>query len=152
MGRLLNWRQIMPQNIVNVTDAKDGISSITNGSPSTAEGPLTPEKKDALITRAKDIIAGRIHPEPLPVPQYILDFFEREFAGYDPPPTPEAIRFQTDRLSLEAHYKGQPVAVFKTVDGVQAVLAVGEPEIGALFEGLSDEEESKVIITDTLSG
>ncbi len=139
----------MSQNSIPISDKTTSIPPSTNGTPSSEEGFLTPEKKAALISRAKDIIAGRVHPEPLPVPQYILDFFEREFAGYDPPPTAEAIRYQTDRLSLEDHYKGEPVAVFTTEDGVQAVLAAGELEIWALLDGISDEERVKVIITDT---
>jgi hypothetical protein len=107
--------------------------------------------RETLISRAKDIIAGLVRPPALVVPPEIETFLHREFDGVNPPPTPEAIRYITDRLSLEAYYKGEPVAYFTTVDGIQAVLAAGEREIYALLEGLSEEEEAKVVITDTLS-
>jgi hypothetical protein len=144
----------MPQNIVNVTDTKDGITRIANGSPPTAESPLSPEKKDALIARAKDVIAGRIPPQALIVPPEVELFMKREFAEEfawrEPPPTPKAVRHITEQLSLQAHYKGKAVACFTNPDGSLAVLAAGEKEIWALLEDLTEEERVKVLIMDTM--
>jgi hypothetical protein len=141
----------MSHNSVEVVNGKIASSPNVGNSHAVSENDLTPESIDRLVARAKDIIAGRVRPPALVVPPEIEELLRREFAGFNPPPTPEAIRYITDRLSLEAHYKGQPVACFTTTEGIQAVLAVGEREIWPLLEGLSDEEEAKVVITDTLS-
>jgi hypothetical protein len=76
-------------------------------------------------------------------------FLEREFGNVKPPPTPQAIRRLTDRLSLEACYGGRPVACFTTAEGALAVLAAGEQEITALLIGLSAEEAAKVVVLDS---
>ena len=111
----------------------------------------TPERHAALIARAKDILAGRIQPEPLAIPQAITDHLQREFGDKVPPPTPAALKYITDRLSLEAHYQGQPVVCHTTPDGTQVVLACGEDEIRALYAVLTPEEGARVMISDTLS-
>jgi len=41
--------------------------------------PLTPEAENALLTRAKDIIAGRVAPPELPIAPEIENFLKREF-------------------------------------------------------------------------
>ncbi len=130
-----------------------------NSPPSTPEdGPvgrgaeLSVTAREALAARARDIMAGRVPPPPLPIPDWVIPRLEKEFAGYDPPPTPEAIRFITDRVSLEQRYKGEPVAVFRMPDGFQAVLACGEVEILALLYELTHEEGAQVVVTDTLGG
>jgi hypothetical protein len=144
----------MSNNSIPVADDKTSIPPIANGSPSAEETSLSPGKKAALISRAKDVIAGRIPPPALIVPPEVERFMQREFAeefGWrEPPPTPEAIRHIREQLSLQAHYKGKAVACFTNPDGSLAVLAEGQPEIGALFEGLSEEEEVKVVIMDTM--
>lgn len=140
----------MSRNAVPVADGKSNFPSIATDSPSADADDLTPEQKDALIARAKDIIAGRVRPSALVIPPEIERLLQRDFEGFDPPPAPEAIRNISERLSLEAHYQGQPVVCFTTTDGVLTVLAVGEREIRELYQELSHDEKAKVIITDTL--
>jgi hypothetical protein len=141
----------MSLNSVQSPDVKAASAPNVGNLPIANENDLTPEKIDTLVARAKDIIAGRVRPEALALTPEIEKFLKRESEKWNPPPTPEAIRFISDRLSLEAHYKGEPVALFTTADGIQAVLAVGEREICTLLERLSMEEEAKVLISDTLS-
>ncbi len=106
---------------------------------------------DAVVARAKGIIAGRIRPEPIVPPPEVVEFLRKEMTGRDPAPTPEFLRFFTDRLNLEAIYKGEPVLCHTTADQVQTVLAVGQPEIFAVLDALTDHEQSRVIVLDTLS-
>ena len=144
----------MSQNSLPVADDKAAIPPIAKGVPSAEEIALTPEKKDSLITRAKDIIAGQVPPPPLIVSPEVELFMKREFAEEfawrEPPPTPEALRHITEQLSLRAYYKGKAVACFTNPDGSLAVLASGEMEIRALLEELTDEERVKVLIMDTM--
>ena len=74
---------------------------------------------------------------------------QREFVGYEPPPTAQAIRDITDRWALVATYQGEPIATYRTADGDIAVLGVGEDEIRALLRGLDHHERSNVVVEDT---
>lgn len=114
------------------------------------EVELPSEKTDALLGRARDILAGRIQPPALVVPPEVEQFLQREFRECEPQPTAEALRRITERLCLEAHYGGQPVACFTTLAGTLAVLASGDVEVEALLRGLSVEEASKVVVNDTV--
>jgi hypothetical protein len=102
-----------------------------------------------LIQRAKDVIAGRVPPPVLVPPPEVEQFLRREFEHCEPPPTALALRRIADRLTLDATYRGEPVAVFTHSGGALAVLAAGEREIIALLDGLDDVERSKVMVTDT---
>ena len=115
------------------------------------EGDLAPEIKDALISRAKEIIAGRVRPPAMVAPPGVETFLQQEFGAKAPPPTSEAVRRVTERLSLQAQYAGRPVACFTTADGSLAVLASGDREVEALLRGLSESEAAMVVVTDTES-
>jgi hypothetical protein len=140
----------MSHNSVEVADEKTDFPPNVGDLPTPKEGDLTPEMKDALIARAKEIIAGRIRPSAMVVPPEVEKFLQREIAGFDPPPTPKAIRHITEQLCLQAIYRGEPVACFTTADGMLTVLASGENEIWTLLQELSEDERVKVVITDTM--
>lgn len=116
-----------------------------SSTPPAGSGPAGP----VVVGRAKDIIAGRIQPPALVATPEIETFLQREFGNVQQRPTEEAIRRITERLCLEAHFGGQPVACFTTPAGTLAVLASGERDVEALLRGLSDEEQAKVVVTDT---
>jgi hypothetical protein len=131
-------------------------NTIEAGSPSAGangvapkDGTLTPAAKEALLARARDIIAGRVKPPRMEAPPGRLEAFHKEFAGYDPPPTEEAIRFFTEQWHLDYTYRGKSVVCCRTSEGDLAVLGVGEEEIVAILLGLDDEEQSKVVVMDT---
>ena len=106
----------------------------------------------ALLARARDILAGRIVPPPIKPPPGLLESLDREFGWRVPPPTPEAIRFLCDEAGLDYKYRGEIVAVCKSADGGQAVLAVGEHELRTLLDGLTDDERSRVCTVVTEYG
>jgi hypothetical protein len=122
----------------------------SNGTPHPSRTELTPEARDALVARARAILAGCMPAPPLPVPEWIGPYLAQQFAGYEPPPTAEAVRYQTEQLALQDAYRGDPVALYRTDDGVLTVLARGEGEVRALFQGLTDEEDAKVLLDTTL--
>ena len=116
---------------------------------SAKEEALAPERKDALVNRAKDIIAGRTPPPELIAPPEVRQFLNREFGEAERKPTADALRRATEWLSLEAHYAGRPVACFTTRAGGLAVMASGEIEVEAVLRGLSDDERAKVVVIDS---
>jgi hypothetical protein len=109
---------------------------------------LAPATEDALLRRARDVIAGRVQPPPL-VPSPEVEQFLRRSLADCATPTPAALRYLTDWLCLESQFGGEPVACFTTPAGFMVVLACGEREIKALHRGLPVEERVKVVITDT---
>jgi len=128
----------------------------TNGALGTAstngvavEHAFTVDAQQALVARAKDIIAGRIPPDPIPVPSIVVEFLDEEFRRFHPQPTAEARRFLTEDLSLQAIYKGTPIASIRMSDRSLAVLAVGEDEIRTLLTHLNNDENADVVIRDT---
>jgi len=127
----------------------------TNGALGTAstngvalEHAFTVDAQQALVARAKDIIAGRIPPDPIPVPSIVVEFLDEEFRRFHPQPTAEARRFLTEDLSLQAIYKGTPIACQMLPGDKYTVLAVGNREIEVLLRGLSSSESTKVIVLD----
>jgi len=139
----------MSHNSVHVADGKAGSPPNTSDIHAPIGDDLTPEMKNSVITRAKEIMACRICPPSMAVPPEVERFLQREFSGCNPPPTPEAIRRISEDLSLQAHYRGIPIACFTTAEGYLTVLASGESEIFALLKGLSHEEGAKILVTDT---
>ena len=141
----------MSHNSSPVTDGIVAASPHANGSYSSCEEPeLTQEGKTALVTRAKDVIAGRTPPPPFLVPVEVEEFVQKEITRFPAMPTPEAIRHIREQLSLQAVYKGIPVASYTMPDGSLSVLGAGEQEIRTLLEGLSEDEEVKILIMDTM--
>ena len=126
-----------------------GIVPIARDILSESNGDLAPEVKAALVAEAKDILAGRVRPPAMAATPDVLKWLDREFEGFEPPATPDAIRRIAERVHLVATYAGRPVACGTTADGFLVVLASGEHEIEALLDGLSDAERSKVVIMDT---
>lgn len=139
----------MSQGSVHDVTGKAGTPPAAASARDGRENDLTPEIRDRIPARAREIMAGRVRPAALPVPPGLARFLQREFGSVDSPPTPEAIRRLTGRLSLEAHYGGHPVACFTTTEGTLAVLAAGEQEIAALLEGLTGEEAASVVVMDS---
>ena len=113
------------------------------------EDELPPERKAALLARAQDIIAGRLIPEPLPESPAIREFLHREFGDKVPPPTPEAIRQIIEHDSIQRLGRGRLIAYCTIADGRKVVLAMGEDEIFYLLDELSDDEDARVIVSDT---
>ncbi len=113
------------------------------------EDDLSSETKETIIANAKDVIAGRVLPPALIAAPEVEKFLQLQFKDSEPPPTVEARQRVMDRLSLQAHYGGRPVACYLTIEGRLAVLAAGDREIEALLGGLSEEEGAKVVVTDT---
>jgi hypothetical protein len=97
-----------------------------------------------LLARARGIIAGSIVPPPMEDPEFDAIMAE-EFAGYDPPPTAEAIRYLRENQCLPKIYGGEPVLCF-----TMAVVAVGERDIYFLLRELPDHERCRVVVRDTL--
>ncbi len=134
---------------VSVRDAVEGTPTIAGNGAATSEQGLSAEAKAALLARARDVISGRVVPPKMEAPPGRLEAFHKEFAGYDPPPTQEAIRFLTERWHLDYTYAGVSVVCCRTGNGDLAVVGVGEDEIVALLRGLDDEDRSKVVVMDT---
>lgn len=101
-----------------------------------------------LLARARDIIAGRIVPPPMEDPAFDASM-AKEFAGYEPPPTANAIRFLRERQCLERLYRGQPVLIFETASGDNVVIATGERDILFLLRSLPAGERCRVVVEDT---
>lgn len=135
----------------NNTLIHDGRATGANETQPIGRGELAAEAVDALLAHARDVIAGRVQPPPLPVPPEVERFLQHEFGPGGMEVTPAALRRITERLCLEAIYRGQPVVCVTTPAGTVAVVATGETEIFALLKGLSGEERSKVMFTDTVS-
>jgi len=138
----------MPSLTTHLAPHLNGLHSQANGTHEGNGKELSAEARDAMIRRAKDILAGRTTPPELEPPQFVLDWFQKEFAGYNPPPTPEAMRDLIEHATLQAHFRGVPIAACR-VDGKIAVLAVGNEEIRALLTVLVDPEAPRVVILDT---
>lgn len=107
---------------------------------------LSTEARDALVARARDIIAGRMPPPELGSTPEIDAHMQREYGHLEPPPTTEALRFLKNQLLLDAHHSGQVVACLLLDNDELAVLAVGQHEVQALLQSLSDEQGSKVVV------
>jgi hypothetical protein len=122
----------------------------SNGTPHPSRTELTPEAKEALVARARAILAGRMPAPPLPVPEWIGPYLAQQFAGYEPPPTAEAINYLTEQMALPEVFRGDPVVVHRTDAGVLTVLARGDAEVLALLHALEDEERARVLMTDTM--
>ena len=138
----------MSHNSLPVADSQEGSPPLADRiSPETE---ITTETRAALVDRARQIMAGRIIPEPLALPPELEKAWQKELAGFPQPPTMKAIHRITDRLALVAHYDGELVAIVTTAHGRTAVVAVGDDEIKALLDGLSQEESAKVMLTDTM--
>ncbi len=78
----------------------------------------------------------------------VKNILAHEIEGQEPPVTEAAKRKVTDWLNLQAHYPDRLVACFTTAEGVLTVLAEGEEEIEALYQGLSDTEAAQVVVKD----
>ena len=117
--------------------------------PASKEGEISAESRAALLARAKDIIAGRLRPDPLPDPPGADEYLQREFGDKVPPPTPEAVRRIKEEWALQLKYNGEGIVYFRSEDGSMAVLGSGDDEILALLRGLSDTDRRKVIVRDT---
>ncbi len=101
-----------------------------------------------LLARTRDIIAGRIVPPAMEDPEFD-DLMAKEFAGYEPPPTADAIRYLRERQCLEKLYRGQPVLTFKTGSGDKVVIVSGERDIFFLLRTLPIHERARVVVEDT---
>ena len=102
-----------------------------------------------LVARAKAIIAGRLPPPAMDTPAFIAEHLEKEFAGYEPPPTVEAIRRIANQSIIQHIYSGTPVLSLILPGDCRAVLAAGEKDIWALLAGLSHAEIAKVVLETT---
>jgi hypothetical protein len=107
---------------------------------------LPPERRDQIVARAKEIIAGRRPADPMVEAAGVETFLRHEADRFPAPLDPAARRRIADALNLQAHYGGLPVACFTTAEGVLAVLAAGESEVDALFQGLGAEEAARVVV------
>jgi len=139
----------MPHNPVLDSPLTNGSISPSLPSPVSARSGLSPERSEALLARAKDIIAGRLRPDPLPDTPGADEYLQKEFGDKIPPPTPEAIRWIKEEWSLQLKYQGESIVSFTMSDGRLAVLGAGLDEIRALLRGLSDSERPTVIVRDT---
>lgn len=118
------------------------------------EADPTAAVRDAMtdvVTRAKAILSGQRAVPPLPAPAEVETFLARQYAGLSPSPTPDAVRMIRERLTLEAVYRGTPVACCTTADGDLAVLAEGDDEIAYVLASLNDDEAHRVVVLDTLA-
>jgi hypothetical protein len=136
-------------NLVHDDTGKVAFPTDPAETDSERDDELSPETAAGLIARAKDVLAGRVQPAVLVVPPQVEQFLQRELGEGKRRPTAEALRRITDRLCLEAHYGGRPVACTTTQAGTLAVLASGERQVEAVLRGLSEEEKPKVVIIDT---
>jgi hypothetical protein len=107
------------------------------------------ESSDAMIARAKEIIAGRLQPPPFVAPKLLLDHFEREFRDKNPPPMREALDAIIDRHCIDTIYSGKLVAYTTMKSGRLTVLATGLDDIEKLFKALVGKERLEVVVTDT---
>jgi len=136
-------------DVTEASPTANGLHSQTNGTPSQKEPELSAESRDAMIHRAKDILAGRIIPPEMVTPPGIIEYLQKQFAGYDPGPTAEAMRDMIEHHTLYAHYSGRPI-VLTRIEGKVAILAAGEEEIRALLPTLDSDEISRVLLHDML--
>ena len=113
------------------------------------EPELTPEAVEALVARAKDVIAWRIPGPTLVIPKEVEDFSARQIASFPFVPDPKVMRHMKEQASLEAICQGELVAVIRDMNEDLAVLAVGSRAVFAMLDGLSDDELSKVLVTNT---
>ncbi len=127
-----------------------GPAIMSNGAIPSLNGDASHLSPEAKIAWAKDVIAGRIPQPTMPAHPEFAEILLREFADRAAPPSPSAIRRISERLSLQAEYKGVPVGCLITSDDSYPVLAVGMPEIKSLFQALTDDELSRVMIVDTV--
>jgi len=139
----------MPHNPVLDSPLTNGSISPSLPSPIPARSGLSAERSAALLARAKDIIAGRLIPDPLPESPGIREFLHREFGDKVPPPTHEAIRQIIEHDSIQRLARGRLIAYSTIADGRKVVLAMGEDEIFYLLAELSDDEDARVIVSDT---
>ena len=139
----------MPHNPVLDSPLTNGSISPSLPSPVPARSGLSPERSAALLARAKDIIAGRLRPDPLPDPQGADEYLQREFGDKVPPPTPEAVRRIKEEWALQLKYNGESIMGFTMPNGSLAVLGSGLDEIRALLAGLSDSERRNAFVRDT---
>ncbi len=116
-------------------------------------GPMTDLSNTTtrqLIQRAQEIIAGREKPPPIIAQRGVGTSPTRGNENARGHATGLAEAAVTPRpadwLNLQAAYGGRLTACFTTADGVLAVLAWGEDEVGALIAGLTDAEREKVVI------
>ena len=139
----------MPHNPVLDSPMSNVSISPSLPSPIPALSGLSPERSAALLARAKDIIAGRIHPDPLSDWPGADARLQADFGDKIPPPTAEAVRAIKEDWSLEYNYRGKPVICYRMDNGVLAVLGEGDEEILSILTGLSDNERHDTIVLDT---
>jgi len=117
----------------------------TNGSLSKV-GERDTDHMAALLARARDIIAGRLRPDPLPDWPGADARLHADFGDKVPPPTAEAIRRIKEEWSLDFNCRGHGVVSYRMDNGNLAILGVGDEEILLILRGLSDQELSNVVV------
>jgi hypothetical protein len=110
---------------------------------------LTPQAIEALVARAKDVIAKRTPGRALVIPKEVEDFSARQIESFPFVPDPNVMQHMKEQASLQSIYQGELVAVIRDMNDALAVLADGRREVFAILDGLSGEERSKVLVTDT---
>jgi hypothetical protein len=121
-------------------------------SPPPHVGPeveLTPQAIEALVARARDVIAQKSPGPALVIPKHVEEFSAQQIASFPFVPDPKVMQHMKEQASLQANYQGELVAVIRDKNDDLAVLAVGSREVFAMLDGLSDEERSKILVTDT---
>ena len=136
----------MPHNPVLDSPLPNGSISPSHPSPIPTRGSLSPERSAALLARARDIIAGRLRPDPLPDWPGADARLQADFGDKIPPPTVEAVRAIKEDWSLEYNYPGQGIVTYRMDNGILAVLGAGDEEILLLLRGLSIQERSNVVV------
>ncbi|HEX3316262.1 MAG TPA: hypothetical protein VHR72_15295 [Gemmataceae bacterium] len=121
-------------------------------SPTPRVGPepeLTPEMREALVVRAKDVIAHRMPGPTVAIPQSVQDFFAQQIKTFPAEPDPKVMKEMAEEASLQEICQGELVAVIRDMNDDLTVLAVGTREVDVVLDSLTDHERSKILVRGT---
>jgi hypothetical protein len=102
----------------------------------------TPEERAAFVRRVRDILTGKIPPEPMvtpPIIQAMVDEVKREH----PQTIASSLRRIADDLNEEYHFGGHAIMCLETPKG-RVVLAFGRAEVSAIQEDIPSAERQHV--------
>ena len=101
--------------------------------------PLPPAELDALVSRAKGVIAGTIPMPTLPRDERVESFMAPVGRENYKPGT-------IDQFYIDLYYEGQFVATYTNSEGRTAVLACGDEEIQCLMHRLTEQEARQLAL------
>lgn len=101
--------------------------------------PLPPAELDALVRRAKGVIAGTLPMPTLPRDEQIEGFLAKIGRENYKPGT-------IDRMYIDRYYEGQFIATYTDAAGRTAVLACGDREIWNLIPRLAEAESRQLAL------